>query len=66
VFPASSWSPRFGSFSLGTSHLRRIAGCQSNEIVKGSGSYLAEGTYDDSGLIDVWWLDRLHASKYGS
>jgi hypothetical protein len=35
-------------------------------FVKGTGFYRADGTYDDSGLIDLWWLDRLHASKYGS
>ncbi len=37
-------------------------------LVLGSGFYKPDGTYADapSGLIDLWWLDRTHASKYGS
>jgi hypothetical protein len=36
-------------------------------VAKGSGFYNADGTYEESGsLMNLWWLDRTHASKYGS
>jgi len=37
-------------------------------LVKGSGFYKSDGTYDESatGPINLWWLDRMHPSKYGS
>ena len=35
-------------------------------VVKNSGFYNASGTYDESGPINLWWLDRTHGSKYGS
>ena len=35
-------------------------------VVKNSGFYNGSGTYDESGLINLWWLDRTHGSKYGS
>ncbi len=34
--------------------------------VKTSGFYNASGTYDESGIMNLWWLDRTHGSKYGS
>ena len=35
--------------------------------VKSTGFYKADGTYDESGnSINLWWLDRTHASVYGS
>jgi hypothetical protein len=37
-------------------------------LVLGSGFYNANGTYVEptDGTINLWWLDRTHASKYGS
>jgi hypothetical protein len=37
-------------------------------IAKGSGFYKSDGTYDESSSnpINLWWLDRTHASKFGS
>jgi len=37
-------------------------------LVLGSGFYNADGTYVEpsDGSINLWWLDRLHASMYGS
>ena len=37
-------------------------------IAKGDGFYKADGTYDEPAAppINLWWLDRTHASKYGS
>ena len=37
-------------------------------IAKGSGFYKSDGTYDESSPspINLWWLDRTHASKFGS
>ncbi len=35
-------------------------------VVKNSAFYNGGGTYDESGLINLWWLDRTHGSKYGS
>ncbi|MCV2350679.1 PEP-CTERM sorting domain-containing protein [Paucibacter sp. Y2R2-4] len=36
-------------------------------LAKGSDFYNAAGTFEESGnLLDLWWLDRTHASKYGS
>lgn len=35
--------------------------------VKASGFYKADGTYEDSStLMNLWWKDSTHASKYGS
>jgi hypothetical protein len=35
-------------------------------VVKNSNFYNAGGTYDESGPMNLWWLDRTHGSKYGS
>jgi Bacterial Ig-like domain (group 3)/Divergent InlB B-repeat domain len=35
-------------------------------VVKNSNFYNASGTYDESGPMNLWWLDRTHGSKYGS
>ena len=37
-------------------------------IAKGGGFYKSDGTYDESSPdpINLWWLDRTHASKFGS
>jgi hypothetical protein len=37
-------------------------------LVLGSGFYQADGTYIEpaNGTINLWWLDRTHASMYGS
>ena len=35
-------------------------------LVKGSDFYTADGLYDEAGGLNLWWLDRTHASKYGS
>lgn len=36
-------------------------------VVKGSGFYKPDGTYDDSSsLMNLWWIDSTHASVYGS
>ena len=35
-------------------------------VVKADRFYNANGTYDDSGLTNLWWLDRTHPSVYGS
>jgi hypothetical protein len=35
-------------------------------VVKNSAFYNGSGTYDESGLMNLWWLDRTHGSKYGS
>jgi hypothetical protein len=37
-------------------------------LVLGSGFYRADGTYVEptDGTINLWWLDRTHASMYGS
>jgi hypothetical protein len=36
-------------------------------VVKTSGFYKPDGTYDDSaGLMNLWWIDSTHASVYGS
>ncbi len=37
-------------------------------FAKGSGFYNAGGTYDEPAAppINLWWIDRTHASKYGS
>jgi PEP-CTERM motif len=37
-------------------------------LVLGSGFYNAQGTYVEptDGTMNLWWLDRTHASKYGS
>jgi hypothetical protein len=36
------------------------------KVVKTDNFYNSNGTYDDSGPINLWWKDRLHASVYGS
>lgn len=38
------------------------------DLAQGSGFYGADGSAvaGPAGQIDLWWLDRLHASKYGS
>ncbi len=36
-------------------------------IAQGSGFYGADGTFvETAGALNLWWLDRTHASKYGS
>ena len=35
-------------------------------LVKNNNFYKADGTYDDSGKINLWFKDRTHASVYGS
>lgn len=37
-------------------------------LAQGSGFYGADGTFVDgaTGQLNLWWLDRTHASKYGS
>jgi hypothetical protein len=37
-------------------------------FAKGSGFYKSDGTYDEPSPnpINLWWLDRTHASKFGS
>jgi hypothetical protein len=37
-------------------------------LVLGSGFYGPDGTYAEptNGAVNLWWLDRTHASKYGS
>jgi hypothetical protein len=35
-------------------------------VVKADNFYRADGTYDDSGLPNLWWLDRTHESVYGA
>jgi hypothetical protein len=36
-------------------------------VVKSSGFYKPDGTFDDSGsLMNLWWKDSTHASKFGS
>ncbi len=36
-------------------------------LAKGSGFYNASGTFEEGGNgLNLWWLDRTHASKYGS
>lgn len=36
-------------------------------VVKNSAFYNAAGVYDEGGgLMNLWWLDRTHGSKYGS
>jgi hypothetical protein len=35
-------------------------------VVKVDNFYKADGTYDDSGLPNLWWLDRTHESVYGA
>lgn len=35
-------------------------------VVKNGNFYKADGTYDDSGPISLWWLDRTHESVYGA
>jgi hypothetical protein len=37
-------------------------------FAKGSGFYKTDGTFDESvaAPINLWWLDRMHPSKYGS
>jgi len=34
--------------------------------VKADNFYKADGTYDESGITNLWWLDRTHPSVYGS
>lgn len=34
--------------------------------VKSTNFYNAEGTYDESGLLSLWWLDRTHPSVHGA
>jgi hypothetical protein len=34
--------------------------------VKASNFYKADGTYDESGLLNLWWLDRTHESVHGA
>ena len=36
-------------------------------LAQGSGFYAADGTFaETAGALNLWWLDRTHASKYGS
>lgn len=35
-------------------------------VVKADNFYKADGTYDDSGLLNLWWKDRTHESVYGA
>lgn len=36
-------------------------------LAQGSGFYNADGTFaETAGALNLWWLDRTHASKYGS
>jgi hypothetical protein len=35
-------------------------------LVKGDNFYKADGTYDESGLLNLWWLDRTHESVHGA
>jgi hypothetical protein len=35
-------------------------------VVKADNFYKADGTYDESGLMNLWWVDRTHESVYGA
>jgi hypothetical protein len=35
-------------------------------VVKADNFYKADGTYDDSGLPNLWWKDRTHESVLGA
>jgi hypothetical protein len=35
-------------------------------VVKADNFYKADGTYDESGLLNLWWLDRTHQSVHGA
>ena len=35
-------------------------------VVKADNFYKADGTYDDSGLANLWWKDRTHESVHGA
>jgi hypothetical protein len=35
-------------------------------VVKADNFYNADGTYNDSGLPNLWWKDRTHESVYGA
>jgi hypothetical protein len=37
-----------------------------SNLVKANNFYKADGTYDESGLLNLWWLDRTHPSVHGS
>jgi hypothetical protein len=52
----------FGVIPVGNAFQRAVNG----GVVKNSGFYNVNGTYDDSGLAGLWWLDRTHGNKYGS
>jgi hypothetical protein len=37
-----------------------------NGTVKADNFYKADGTYDESGFTNLWWLDRTHESVHGA
>src|SRR5262249_15949220 len=37
-----------------------------NNLVKTGNFYKADGTFDDSGPLNLWWKDRTHPSVHGS
>jgi hypothetical protein len=58
-------NPNFaGVAAVGDAFQRAV----NERVAKGSGFYKSDGTYDESSPnpINLWWLDRTHASKYGS
>jgi hypothetical protein len=59
---ASSNRKVTGVVPIGDSFQRAV----DTNVVKADNFYKADGTYDDSGLLNLWWLDRTHQSVYGA
>ena len=61
---STTGSPRFrGVIPVGNAFQHAV----NSGVVKSSGFYKADGTYDNSGsAMNLWWIDSTHASVYGS
>ena len=63
VFYGSVTDKRFnGVLPVGDAFQRAV----DTNVVKADNFYKADGTYDESGLLNLWWLDRTHESVYGA
>ena len=51
-----------GVFPIGDAFQRAV----DTNVVKTDNFYKADGTFDDSGAVNLWWKDRTHQSVHGA
>ena len=62
----SSSAGRSNVSPVGFRHGNAFHFCVDTNVVKADNFYKADGTYDDSGLLNLWWKDRTHESVFGA